>query len=138
MPLHQEPFSELKIDVHERESDSYMGRQDEDFIGADQDFVPEQGEEFDVTNRLDYIEAQTCTDAPNFHDENVEILSPIPTVEPEDMFKKTRQARFTEARFEGRPQHQKKESKPEDMFQKTRQARFSQARSEISAHRACE
>lgn len=135
MPLHQEPFSELKVEVHERESDSYLGRQDEDFIGADQDFVPEQGEEFDLASRLDYIEAQTCTDAPNFYDENVEILSPIP---PEDMFKKTRQARFSQTRFEGIPQKQKQESKPEDMFQKTRQARFSQARSEISAHRACE
>ncbi len=147
MPLHQEPLSELNVDVLGRESNSYLDRQDEDFIegaelsfsGTDRDFVPVQGEEFDLTNRLDYIEAQTCVDVPNLHDDNVELPSPtVPMVEPEDMFKKTRQARFSQARFEARPQIHKKDCKPEDMFQKTRQARFSQAGLEISAHRARE
>jgi hypothetical protein len=147
LPLHQEPLSELNVDFLRRESNSYLDRQDEDFMeevelsfaGADQDFVPVQEEEFDLTNGLDYIEAQTCVDVPNLHDDNVELLSPtVPTVKPEDMFKKTRQARFSQVSFEGRPQIQKKDSKPEDMFQKTRQARFSQASLEISAHRARE
>ncbi len=30
-----------------------------------------QGEEFDLTNGLDYIEAQTHADVPNLHDDNV-------------------------------------------------------------------
>lgn len=141
------PLNDFKFDLLKREDDAILDRQNAEFIDdveisfakAGEEFVPKPGMIFELTKMMD-IDTQPCLDVPYLDDENVEKPLPLNFVErkPDDMFQKTRQARFSQSKFERNPPFPKKESKPDDMFQKTRQARFTQARFETSAHRAGE